>query len=385
MPIRIRTIAWSALGIAAITMIGMAAALAALPPERSHHIVQPVPAEESAATIRALQPSGRRRPVVAIIGINKRTEVTDYVMPYGILRRADVADVYALATGPGPIELYPALKVEPDASIAGFDRKHPDGADYVIVPAMEPENDEAALAWIKSQASKGAIVIGVCVGAKVLAGTGLLDGHDATTHWYSLDDMLSDHPAIRHVPDRRFLVDGRVATTTGISASMPMSLTLIEAIAGTDKAAAVAADLGIEHWDARHDSAAFEFTRSFAMTAIRNRLSVWNWETLGVELTTGMDEVSLALAVDAWSRTYRSRALTFAEGGAVILSKSGLRIIPDGIAPGWPDSRISAAILALKPAATLDATLDEIATRYRPDTASFVAKQLEYPWSPASD
>lgn len=56
------------------------------------------------------------------------------------------------------------------------------------------------------------------------------------------------------------MVDQGVATTTGITASMPMSLTLIEVIAGRDKAEAVGRDLGFPDWDARHDSDAFQFT-----------------------------------------------------------------------------------------------------------------------------
>ena len=58
---------------------------------------------------------------------------------------------------------------------------------------------------------------------------------------------------MRYVEDRRLVVDDGVATTTGITASMPMSLTLIEAIAGRDKARAVGRDIGLADWDARHD------------------------------------------------------------------------------------------------------------------------------------
>src|SRR5438093_8060881 len=100
---------------------------------------------------------------------------------------------------------------------------------------------------------------------------------------------------MRYVEDRRLVVDDGVATTTGISASMPMSLTLIEAIAGRDKAEAVGRDLGLAQWDTRHDSGAFQFTRPFALTAIRNTMAFWNREQLGIELAPGIDEVSLAL------------------------------------------------------------------------------------------
>src|SRR3712207_9569044 len=100
-------------------------------------LAPPLATEEIEATLVALKPRKRERPLVAIIGINDATETTDYLMPYGILRRADVADVVALATGPGPVTLYPALKVEPEATIAAFDAQHPEGADYVIVRSEE--------------------------------------------------------------------------------------------------------------------------------------------------------------------------------------------------------------------------------------------------------
>jgi len=55
--------------------------------------------------------------------------------------------------------LFPALKVEPQATVVDFDTRHPHGADYVIVPAMSRDHDPAALNWIKSQACKGAMII----------------------------------------------------------------------------------------------------------------------------------------------------------------------------------------------------------------------------------
>jgi transcriptional regulator GlxA family with amidase domain len=317
--------------------------------------------------------------VVAIIGINDGTETTDYLMPYGVLQRADVAEVMTLATGSGPVALYPALKVEPHATTAEFDARYPEGADYVIVPAMHRDDDPAALQWIRDQAAKGAMIIGVCAGAKVVAAAGLLDGKQATTHWYYRGELHKRHPTIELVGDRRFVIAHGVATTTGITASMPMSLTLIEAIAGHAKAEAVARELGVSNWDARHDSSAFAFVRPFALTAIGNTLAFWSRETLGIPLTAGMDEVSLALVADAWSRTSRSRALTFAASREAQTSRNGIRIIPDETASRAPDARVSAQTLDRKPADALDETLKTIAGRYDAGTADFVAMQLEYP------
>lgn len=368
-----------ALGGTAILLAAGGGWILMLPAPAPAAPAEPVAADEAAATVAALKPPKRLRPLIAIVGINDATETTDYLMPYGILQRADIADVVALATDAGPISLYPALKVEPQATVAAFDRQNPEGADYVIVPAMSRDDDPVVLQWIRRQAQKGAIVIGVCAGAKVVAESGLLDGRRATTHWYYLKEMREKHPSIRYVADRRLVVDRGVATTTGITASMPMMITLIEAIAGRGKAQAVAQDLGLAHWDARHRSDAFRFTRPFALTAIGNTLAIWTHETLGIALTPGLDEVSLALIADAWSRTYRSKAVTFADSSDAQRTRNGLRIIPDRRAANWPAARRVPPIGREPPARALDRTLGEIASRYGERTARFVRVQLEYP------
>ncbi|QRM27946.1 DJ-1/PfpI family protein [Microvirga sp. VF16] len=373
-----RLVLWSSLGVAALLATIGAAWVLSLPPAPDVGAAPPIAKEEADAMLAALKPPKRQRPLIAIIGINDATETTDYLMPYGILRRADVADVVALATKPEPVTLYPAFKVVPDMTVADFDTRHPDGADYVIVPAMSRDDDPTVLQWLRNQAAKGATVIGVCAGAKIVGETGLLDGKLATTHWYYLDELRKRHPAIRYVADRRLVVDRGVVTTTGITASMPMSLTLIEAIAGRDKAEAVARDLGLPHWDARHESDAFTFTRPFALTALANTLAFWNREQLGIDLRAGADEVSLALVADAWSRTYRSHAVTFARTADALETRNHIRIIPDKVATNWSAEHLLPAIGSQRPAQALDQALQGIATRYGMPTADLVAMQLEY-------
>ena len=374
-----RFLAWSGVGAAGLLAALGAAWLLTLPVVPGMlSAPPPVAREETEAMLAALKPVKRPRPLIAIIGINDATETTDYLMPYGILRRADVAEVVALATEPGAVTLYPALKVEPDATIAAFDTQHPDGADYVIVPAMSRDDDPKVLDWIRSQAAKGAIVIAVCAGAKVVGEARLLDGKRATTHWYYRQQLSRRNHALSLVDDRRFVVDGRVATTTRITASMPMMLTLIEAIAGRDKAMVVAQDLGVTQWDARHDSSAFAFTRPFAMTAIGNTIALWKREQFGLELVPDLDEVSLALVADAWSRTFRSRVFTFAEEAGARITRGGLRILPDQVAAIYPvEQRL--ASLSRPPAQELDQALMAITDRYGTPTADLVAMQLEYP------
>ncbi|MBO9579695.1 MAG: hypothetical protein J7498_02260 [Sphingobium sp.] len=101
----------------------------------------PIPQAETDALLTVLTPPRRARPLVAVIGINDATETNDYLVSTGILRRADVADVVLLATGPGPVQLYPALRVQPDLTVAEFDGRdhaltikpvHPVGAAHFV-------------------------------------------------------------------------------------------------------------------------------------------------------------------------------------------------------------------------------------------------------------
>lgn len=369
---------WGGIALVVLSAAGFGGWMLSLPAAPAAAAAPPVPQAEADAMLASLKPR-RERPLVAVIGINDATETTDYLTPTGILRRAGVADVAMLATGPGPVQLYPALEVEPDATVAAFDAAHPEGADYVIVPAMSRDDDPAALAWLRSQAEKGATIIGICAGAKVVAAAGLLDGRRATTHWYYLDEMLKRSPTIRYVADRRMVLDAGVATTTGITASMPMMLTLIEAIAGRTRAEAVARDLGLETWDARHASGAFRLTRRFATTVLSNRMAFWNREELGIRLQPGMDEVSLALVADAWSRTYRSSAATYAASPDAVETMNGVRVVPDRAGTDWPDARSVSTFPDRRPADALDRVLDAITARYGDRTAHVVAMQLEYP------
>jgi len=372
------TLIWGGVAIVVLLLAAFSGWIFSLPPATAAVEAPPVPREEAGAMLAALKPAKRERPLIAVIAINDATETTDYLVPAGILRRADIADVVMLATEPGSVRLYPELQVEPDATIAAFDAAHPEGADYVIVPAMSPDDDPAALAWLNDQAKKGAKIIGVCAGAKVVGAAGLLDGHRATTHWYYVEELLERNPTIQYVADRRMVSDKGVTTTTGITASMPMMLTLIEAIAGRAKAEAVARDLGVGGWNARHASDAFKLTRRFAMTVLVNRMAFWNREKLGIRIDPGVHEVSLALVVDAWSRTYRSDVATFSSQN-VVETRNGLRIIPDQVATDWPEASLVSTFPDQRPAEALNQTLDAITARYGESTTNVVATQLEYP------
>lgn len=123
---------------------------------------------------------GHERPVIAILGDSVSTEITDFLLPYGVLQRAGVAHVFAVAAEGPLITMYTGLRVQADLDISAFDQRYPEGADYVIVPAMRRAQLAPMLAWLQAQADKGATVASICDGALVVANSGLLKGRRGT-------------------------------------------------------------------------------------------------------------------------------------------------------------------------------------------------------------
>ena len=326
-----------------------------------------------AAFIEALRPEPGRRPVVAVLALNDRTEMTDLLLPHAVLKRADVAEVHLVAPRAGTVKLFPALQVDGALDFGTFARRHPQGPDYVIVPAMEADDDAAVTAWLQQQAARGAKVIGICSGARVVGRAGLLDGRRFSGHWYDRKTLLKRHPGAQHVPDQRYVVDRGVATTTGISASIPATLALVEAIGGTARAEAVAQELGVTSWGPAHDSARFGLTFGRGLAYVRQSAAFWLDEHWQVDVHDGMDDIALALAADAWSRTGRVSVDAASASGSVRL-RSGLRLLTQR-----PDDSPRLPLTAgLKPVPQLDRTLCEIAERQGEARRDRVLLEMEY-------
>src|SRR5262245_7786168 len=245
---------------------------------------------EHARTIEAMRPPKRERPVIAILALHEATEITDFLVPYGVLQRANVADVTVVAERAEPVRLYPfsnlalgpeLIRIEPQSTARAFDERYPDGADYVVVPAVMPRNNRFVMDWIVAQHRKGAKIVTVCNGSLTVAAAGLIDGRRATAHWSAVGDLRKAHPTMQWVKDRRYVADSGIVTSTGISASIPVAVALVEAIAGREKAERLARELGVANWDARHRSSAFELTLEHQKTFLRNWLSLWRHRTFG--------------------------------------------------------------------------------------------------------
>lgn len=340
-------------------------------------IVSPVYAAEAAGDhfVLPAAKAGRSRPLVVVVAENGGAETTDFVVPYGVLKDSGVAEVRSLSTGAGPIKLTRGLSVLADETMAKFDAREPAGADIVIVPAQASPKDAALAKWVKAQAAKGATVISVCEGARVLANAGLLDGKRAVTHFSAIEGLAKAYPGTTWVRDRRYLQDGAVISTTGVTASIPMSLALVEAIGGPAVTKATALRLGVETWESEHRTADFVLEKADIDIAMRAMREVATHETVEVPVTDGVDEVRVALQADAWGRTYRTTVVTTHPGRAPVTSRHGLVILPDAeTQPGRYTIRDS-----LKPAATqLDEALGEMGRRYGPGATRLATLGMEY-------
>ncbi|WP_442865810.1 DJ-1/PfpI family protein [Burkholderia sp. IMCC1007] len=318
---------------------------------------------------------GRKRPLVAIVADNAGTETTDFIVPYAVLKTSGAADVVAVSSEAGGVDLMPALRMLVDTTFDRFDASVPSGADVVIVPALHRADRPEVLAWLRAQAAAGATMVAICDGAEVLANAGLLRQRAATSHWHSRDGLRRRFTDTAWVDDRRYVMDRNVMTTTGVSASIPASLALVSALAGPAVAHETARNIGAQAWSDEHDGSRFGLSTRAVATALTNRVAFWRHQTFDLPVENGFDELPVALTADAWARTWRSDVVATADA-RVIESKHGLRLLvqPADAAHARvtiPDGRRGDAVLP--------GVLADVAARYGEATSDWVALQLEYP------
>lgn len=94
------------------------------------------------------------------------------------------------------------------------------------------------MSFIRENASRGAIA-SVCTGALILGEAGLLEGHKATTHWSALEE-LRKYRNVNVQEHVRFVCEGRVATSAGISAGIDLALSIVAETFGAETAKNVA-------------------------------------------------------------------------------------------------------------------------------------------------
>lgn len=123
--------------------------------------------------------------------------------------------------------------------------EHVTALDLLIVPGgnlREFQGDTKLVQQIKDLAQKSQIVASVCTGAFLIAKTGLANGKKMTTHWNFRRQFQQEFSAITLV-EQRFVNDGTLWSSAGISAGIDMSLRLVQAYWGDDIAKRVQAGL----------------------------------------------------------------------------------------------------------------------------------------------
>jgi transcriptional regulator GlxA family with amidase domain len=114
--------------------------------------------------------------------------------------------------------------------------------DLIIIPAMygdlkkAVENNKEFIPWIIKQYKSGAEVASLCLGAFLLASTGLLEGKKCATHWLAVNDFRKMFPEVNLVEDKIIIDENGIYSSGGAYSSLNLILYLVEKYAGRDAA-----------------------------------------------------------------------------------------------------------------------------------------------------
>jgi len=168
-------------------------------------------------------------------------EELDFVGPWEMLTMwsklaAGPENCLIVAEKAGPVVCAKGLSINPHVSFTDCPP-----LDYLLVPGgmgtRREVDNPAMVQFLAAQAPGCKALLSVCTGAFVLHAAGLLAGKTATTHWGSLDRLraLGDVKVV----EQRFVQDGDVWTSAGVSAGTDLMLAFIAHTAGEEAAAKV--------------------------------------------------------------------------------------------------------------------------------------------------
>ena len=198
---------------------------------------------------------------VAIV-LFDRVEVLDFAGPFEVFsvcgahgEHKGTFNVYTVAERT-PVIARGGLTVEPDYLLENCPTPDifliPGGGGYTAsgVPfgSRKEMHNPVLLEWIKKHNKSAELVLSVCTGSLILAKAGLLDGLSATTHWKAIDQLREAAPRTTIVDDQRWVDNGRVIASAGVSAGIDMSLHVIEKLLGKAVADDTARDMQYDHW-----------------------------------------------------------------------------------------------------------------------------------------
>ena len=168
-------------------------------------------------------------------------EELDFVGPWEMLSMwggylKGPAHCRIVAQSYAPVECAKRLSVNPHVSFADCPP-----LDCLLVPGGQGTRTEVdnpvLIDFIATQAQHCRAVLSVCTGSFLLHRAGLLSGRKATTHWASLERLRAKGDV--EVVEERFVRDGKLWTSAGVSAGIDMTLAFIAEVAGAEMAGQV--------------------------------------------------------------------------------------------------------------------------------------------------
>lgn len=347
-------------------------------------------------------------PIVVAVALGRSgTDAADAMAPYEVFARSGKFSVYTVAPTRAPAPLNGGLHVVPTYDFAdvasGVARK----PDLVVVPAVNDptgEQESALRAWIVQQANAGARLLGVCAGSRVLAATGLLDGHRATSHWSRIAPLRKSNPRVNWVEGQRYVDDGKITTSAGVSSGIPASLHLVAQLAGQTEAAKIAQQVRYPGWaaDGPTEIPVQHFSRGDAGVGM-NAVLPWFQPTMAVGLADGVGEIDTTALFDVYSYASAAHLIPVSTGssittahGVVLLTTPADSFSPRAsrlVLPGAPsDMELAPALRTLAvrqdlPVTPLsqantsgfDAALTDLASRSGTAITRSTAKMVDYP------
>lgn len=198
-------------------------------------------------------------------------------------------------------------------------------ADVVIVPSWRDPNEpppEPMLEALRSAHARGATVVGLCLGAFVLAAAGVLDGHPATTHWSSVETFATRYPQVKLAPDVLYVEadEGRLVTSAGTAAGLDCCLHLVRRWHGAEVANRIARRLVVAPH--RQGGQAQYIEQPLYTARSGDRLAeLLNWTIANLSQPHSLDTLAERVAMSRRNFTRRFRELTGTTVGQWLLGQ----------------------------------------------------------------
>ncbi|XPF94521.1 DJ-1/PfpI family protein [Colwellia sp. RE-S-Sl-9] len=178
------------------------------------------------------------------IYIYDNAEVLDFSGPFEVFTTAErisqqpLFNTFLINQANQIVNARANYKLVPDYQI----NNHPE-IDLLIIVGGDHTNEvhkKQVINWIKAQSEKAKLVASVCTGAFLLAKAGVIHNHKVTTHWEDIDDLQTQYPNLKVKRNVRWVEQGNITTSGGISAGIDMSLYLVSKLASEELAIATA-------------------------------------------------------------------------------------------------------------------------------------------------